>query len=596
MRKQKNLDNLSFEGMEPWQGYLSDAKIELLNKTWAGAFRQFILPNLPVDNLAKHYSKSMGRPTKDLMTAMGVAILQQIFDLTDMQTREQLAFNQQWHYALETFDPKEQLFAEKTLWTVRHHLIQSNAGHDIFNTITDALADTFKVDTGKQRLDSVHVYSDMAKLGRVRLMARTITKFLKNLKRQFADEYKQDISEQLKEHYTKEKSAGYFGNPKPSESKQRLSEIAADMQYLIEKYSGNAAVLKMNSYKLMLRVFSEQCVIKKGKVELKPAKEIPSDSIQNPSDIDAGYDGHKGQGYQVQLSETYSRKEDKESEDKKNEDKENEDKEKAENNKKEKPLDLITYVKVESADKHDSHALHPAIDDMEERGMKPDELLVDAAYGGDDNVREAEKKEVKIISPVTGKKSGKDFSGFEFDKKSLKVKQCPNGRVPKSVIHNKKGTMTARWAKEDCLNCPFKEDCRTKGGPRGRRLLYSEKDIRLWQRRQMQDSEEFSDKYRYRAGIEATNARFIHMTGARRVRYRGQENVEFAETMKALGINMFRVLKHTADLGGLLNFIASFANKNAIFSIFCSSKDKFSIFKEKYYMKSFFGRFKPKLV
>jgi Transposase DDE domain/Transposase domain (DUF772) len=578
MRKQKNLDNLSFEGMEPWQGYLSDAKIELLNKTWAGAFRKHILPNLPVDSLAQHYSKNMGRPTKDLMTAMGVAILQQIFDLTDMQTREQLAFNQQWHYALETFDPKEQLFAEKTLWTVRHHLTRSNAGHDIFNTITDALADTFKVDTGKQRLDSVHVYSDMAKLGRARLMARTITKFLRNLKRQFADEYKQDISEQLKERYTKEKSSSYFGNAKPSESQKRLSEIAADMQFLIQKYSGCEATIKMNSYKLMQRVFSEQCVIKEGKVELKPAKEIPSDSIQNPSDIDAGYDGHKGQGYQVQLSETYSRKEEKE------------------NNENEDTLDLITYVKVEPADKHDSHALHPAIDDMEERGMKPDELLVDAAYGGDDNVREAEKKEVEIISPVTGKKSGKDFSGFEFDKKSLKVKQCPNGRVPKSVIHNKKGTMTARWAKEDCLNCPLKNDCRTKDGPRGRRLLYSEKEIRMWQRRQYEESSEFKDKYRYRAGVEATNARYIHMTGARRVRYRGQENVEFAETMKALGINMFRVLKHTADLGSLLNSIANFANIKAIFSIFCSLKDKFSIFKEKYYSKSFLGRIKPKLV
>ena len=578
MRKQKNLDNLSFEGMEPWQGYLSDAKIELLNKTWAGAFRKHILPNLPVDSLAQHYSKNMGRPTKDLMTAMGVAILQQIFDLTDMQTREQLAFNQQWHYALETFDPKEQLFAEKTLWTVRHHLTRSNAGHDIFNTITDALADTFKVDTGKQRLDSVHVYSDMAKLGRARLMARTITKFLRNLKRQFADEYKQDISEQLKERYTKEKSSSYFGNAKPSESQKRLSEIAADMQFLIQKYSGCEATIKMNSYKLMQRVFSEQCVIKEGKVELKPAKEIPSDSIQNPSDIDAGYDGHKGQGYQVQLSETYSRKEEKE------------------NNENEDALDLITYVKVESADKHDSHALHPAIDDMEERGMKPDELLVDAAYGGDDNVREAAPKEVEIISPVTGKKSGKDFSGFEFDKKSLKVKQCPNGRLPQSVKENKKGTITARWTNRDCLDCPLNENCPALRGPRGRRLLYSEKEIRLWQRRQMQDSEEFSDKYRYRAGIEATNARFIHMTGARRVRYRGQENVEFAETMKALGINMFRVLKHLIKTGVSTDSLLNIAFKIKIIRLFFDFRDKYYKIYHKYLRKDLWRRFSTKSV
>ena len=63
MRKQKNLDNLSFDGMEPWRGYLSEVKIELLNKTWAGTFRKLILPTLPVDDLAQHYSKDMGRPS-----------------------------------------------------------------------------------------------------------------------------------------------------------------------------------------------------------------------------------------------------------------------------------------------------------------------------------------------------------------------------------------------------------------------------------------------------------------------------------------------------------------------------------------------------
>jgi hypothetical protein len=39
-------------------------------------------------------------------------------------------------------------------------------------------------------------------------------------------------------------------------------------------------------------------------VELKNPKEIVSDSLQNPSDPDATYSGHKGQGYQVQVMET----------------------------------------------------------------------------------------------------------------------------------------------------------------------------------------------------------------------------------------------------------------------------------------------------
>lgn len=589
MRKQKDLDILSFEGMEPWQGYFSKEKMELLKNSWAGTFRKYILPNLPVKKLSKHYSKMMGRPTKDLLTAMGAAVLQQIFDLDDQKTREQLAFNQQWHFALETYNPQEQLFSPKTLWTIRRHLTEDNIGKDIFNNVTDDMAEKFKVDKSKQRMDSVHVHSNMAKLGRVRLISRTITKYLRNLKRHFAEEYKNNIPEQIRERYAKEESTGYFGNVKPSESQKRLSEIASDLYWLIERFSGNKAIMNMTSYKLMERVFSEQCVVKEGKMELKPPKEISSDSIQNPSDIDAGYDGHKGQGYQVQLSETYSRKE-----------KQSEDEEKAAGiqgqAKAEEKLDLITYVKVESADKHDSRALQPAIEEMEERGVKPDEMLVDAAYGGDENIREADKKEVKVVSPVAGKKSGKDFSGFEFDEKTKEVTRCPNDRQPQSIKRNKKDSITAIWSTEDCLNCPLKEECQTKRGSRSRRLLYTEKEIRLWLRRQYEGSPEFKDKYRYRAGVEATNARYIQMTGARRVRYRGLKKVEFAETLKALGINMFRALKHTLNTGKFLDPIANIAYKNVIFSIFCTVKDKISIIRHKYFLKSNLVRFIPKMV
>jgi hypothetical protein len=572
MQKYRDINISTLEGMEPWQGYLSKRKIKLLEKSWAGTFRQHIFPILPVEELAVHYSQTTGRATKDLLTAMGAVILQQIFDLTDEETCEQLAFNQQWHYALATYDPKEQIFAERTLWTVRHHLTQSTSAHKIFNIVTDELANKFNVNTNQQRMDSVHVNSNMANLGRIRLMSRTITSFLKNFKRHFSEQYKQDISEELKNKYMRETSGSYFGSSKPSESHKRLSEIATDMQFLIEKYIENEAVLKMSSYKLMQRVISEQCIINEGICEVKVPKEIPSNSIQNPSDIDAGYDGHKGQGYQVQLSETYSRQDD------------------TIEDEQESELDLITYVKVESADEHDSKALAPAIDEMESRAIKPEEILVDSLYGSDENVIESLEKDVRVISPVMGKKSAKNFDGFEFDSKTKIVLSCPMGKVPNSVKPNKKGTITARWSKEDCQNCPMKETCQAQRGPRGHKLFYSEKDIRLWQRRKFEDSPEFKDKYRYRSGIEATNSRYIHMTGARRVRYRGLKNVEFAETMKALGINMFRVLKHVQKTGKFLESNSILAVKTVILAIIFTLKSIFrNLYKEISCKCCFFG-------
>ena len=535
MRKQKNLNILTFEGMEASKAYFSKQKLAILENSWAGTFRAYILPNLPFGKLAQHYSQDIGRSTKDMVTSMGAMVLQQIFDLTDSETREHLAFNQQWHYALETYDQTDQLFCEKTIWTVRYHLTKDGSGQDIFNNVTDELIKIFKVDTRKQRIDSVHIYSNMAKLGRVRVMSHTITKFLRNLKRHFPELYKSEISEELRDHYTKEESGGYFGNSKPSESQKRLSEIGADLYWLIEKYSVNKLVNKMDSYRLMERVLSEQCKVSDGKVEIIPNKEVPSDSLQNPSDIDAGYDGHKGQGYQVQFSETYNRED---SSDKSSDPAE--------------VLDLITYTKTESASKHDSKALSPALEQMDEREIKPDEMLADGLYGSDSNISESEEKGVAIISPVIGKKSERDFSSFTFNSKTKEVIACSNGKQPLTIQH-KKSTITAGWTKEECMGCPLKDMCQTNEGKKMRRLRYTEKELRLWQRRQKEKSPEFKDKYRYRAGIEGTNSRFIHMMGARRVRYRGLKRVGFAETMKAVGINMFRVARYLRKTGKIVD-------------------------------------------
>ncbi len=68
----------------------------------------------------------------------------------------------------------------------------------------------------------------------------------------------------------------------------------------------------MSSFKLLSRLFKEQCVIEEGENEAgkkgvaRPNKDVPTDSLQNPSDPDAGYSGHKGKRYQAQIVENYT--------------------------------------------------------------------------------------------------------------------------------------------------------------------------------------------------------------------------------------------------------------------------------------------------
>mgnify|MGYP002813819005 FL=1 len=72
-----------------------------MENSWAGLFRQEILAELPVDQIAPWFRADSGRPSKELYTVLGVLVLQQMHDLTDTETVNQLAFHEQWHYALK---------------------------------------------------------------------------------------------------------------------------------------------------------------------------------------------------------------------------------------------------------------------------------------------------------------------------------------------------------------------------------------------------------------------------------------------------------------------------------------------------------------
>ena len=88
---------------DPWH-FLGEKRRKLMDASWAALFREHILCELPVSKVAPFFNDTFGRPSKELCTALGVLVLQQIHDLTDEETVSQLAFDLQWHYALDIVD------------------------------------------------------------------------------------------------------------------------------------------------------------------------------------------------------------------------------------------------------------------------------------------------------------------------------------------------------------------------------------------------------------------------------------------------------------------------------------------------------------
>ena len=91
---------------DPWD-HIGPKRRKLLDSSWAGVFRKYLLENLPIEKIARHFDESQGRPTKELYTAIGMLILQQLHDLSDPDVTMTLAFDGQWHYALDITDSSD---------------------------------------------------------------------------------------------------------------------------------------------------------------------------------------------------------------------------------------------------------------------------------------------------------------------------------------------------------------------------------------------------------------------------------------------------------------------------------------------------------
>ena len=495
---------------------LGQKRLALLESSWAHLFREEILHKLPVESLFPFYDELKGRKTKDLYAMLGLVIIQQMEDCSDEQAVQQFALNLMWQYALNITDASDfaSYVSPRTLWKVRDIVARHGVQDSLFENVTAALKKLFALDPSKQRLDSVHIFSNMAHLGRIRLFVRTIRTFLTNLKRHHVKAY--EALGDIVVRYDK-KSDGAFA-VKPTESAKKLSELGDDCFFLVERFKEQSTVARMDSFKHLIRLFTEQCIVETNdagvQVVIKANKDVSSDSLQNPSDPDAGYCGHKGKGYQMQVMETWSV-------------------DKSQPN-------LITHVNVEAAHESDANALLPAVEDVRRRDLAPVELLADTLYGSDDNVEQAKKLGITVIAPVMGAKEGTTLlADFAFSAAD-EILACPEQQRPIKTKTGKQGGITVHFDTAICDKCKRQSECPVKRDKKSSAISYDAKSLRLSRRRKQEKGEAFKATYRYRSGIEGTMSDLDRMTGIKHLRVRGMPQVRLAATLKATGLNILR--------------------------------------------------------
>jgi len=494
--------------------HLPEKTLAWLDANWPGVWQREIIPMIDERMFSGMYCANDGRASKATADMVGILILKDMDDLTDKEAARHVMLDTGWQYALD-MAPGEAYVAERTIEYFRANMV-ADAGHTaLFTDMADKIIAALGTRTGKQREDSSHLLSNMKMLRRLELFVKTITVFLRELKKGKPGRY-EALDEEIRKRYI-EREKGRFGDARGSDARRRVEQCAADAWLLLETFRENKKIRALDGYRILDRLFSEQCEVESGD-KIAVRDDVSGDSLQSPFDEGAGYSGHKGKGYQAQIVETCDPEND---------------------------TQIITYAAVESAAESDADALVPAVEALDERGLKPEEMIADTAYCGGDNDVALRDEGVTLTGPAAGKEPARasGLAGFETSDDLKSVTSCPAGRTPLRVKYTKKkDAVVATFDKETCRACEMRAGCGVKRHKKGYTLTYTRSRMATALRREHEKTEAFKKTYAMRAAIEGTNSELKRAHGMGRLRVRGQPAVEFAVFMKITACNVKRYI------------------------------------------------------
>jgi hypothetical protein len=519
------------------------AKAQRLQASWAEIFRARALPLLEEELFASLYSDDQGRPNRPVQTVLGVLLLKEMFDLTDMEALEHLEFNLLWHHALQ-LPPEEAHLCQKTLHNFRAGLLQQELMQVAFAAITDRVIGVLGTTVSRQRLDSTHVVGHMAILTRLGLFCETLRVFLSRLAAAHP-RLSTQVPVRLRIRYLKddEKPTAY-GDARADQGRRRLAVCARDVYRLCALFRGTAAA-SLDEYGLLERLLQEQCAVVRQKqrparddddhgeghvpVVLKDAQQVGSASLQSPHDPEATYSGHKGKGYELQVAETCH-----------------------EGN----AVEIITHVALTDACHSDAQATLPTLAALAERGQLPAELVADTSYGSGDHAVQAQRLGTELVSPVSGPPVAGEaasppdaltLADFQVDPRPEEPTICPAGHFALGQVAGSTSPerVVLTFDRATCQACPAFARCPVQAEltPEGYRLTVDLVAANLARRRRAQDSGEFRPRYAIRAGIEATHSELKRRHGLSRLRVRGRARILLAAQLKAIACNLKRMVR-----------------------------------------------------
>jgi len=494
-----------------------------LDTSWSGVFYREFFCRLEETPFAILYADCPSRPNIPVNVLVGLEYLKAGNGWTDEEMLEEYGYNSQVRYALGLRQLGEGDFDERTLYYFRERLSRYmqetgiNLLEKAFEKVTDQQIAAYRLKTGKQRMDSTQIASNIRVMGRLQLLVEVLQRVHRMLTKEDQDQYAETFAPYIQGH-----AGQYVYRIKGEDTSEHLQKIGELMQRLLIELESN--YVQEPVYQMLMRVFGEHFKVEEKALKIKEGKELSASSLQSPDDLEATYrqkNNKSFRGYVANLTETCDP---------------------------ENPLQLVTKVQVASNHTDDAELLVEALPNLKER-TELDTLYTDGGYGSSDADHLLQENHVEQIQtairgrvPNNEKLNLSDFEIKQTEKGIPTRITCLHGQSTPVHTSSQKKAYVAHFEDEACLVCPFLEKCPVQRGKRDLRfhLRFNQNQINTSVRRQKSLIHQEEGR-NLRAAVEATVRQVKHPFPASKLPVRGKFRVSCMVIGSAMITNIRRI-------------------------------------------------------
>ena len=498
-----------------------------LENSWAEVFYRETFSRLDERPFGVLYADCPSRPNVPVNVMVGLESLKADFGWSDAELYDRFSYDMQVRYALGYQQLNEGDFDLRSLYYFRERVSRYmqekgvNLIEQAFEQVTDEQIQVYQLKTGKQRMDSTQIASNIREMSRLQLLVEVLQRVHRMLKEEDQKGNAEAFTPFILGH-----SGQYVYHLKGQDTSEHLQKIGELMQRLLAELQSGYGQEPV--YAMLERVFGEHFRVEETVVKTKVAKELSASSLQSPDDLEATYREKGNQsykGYVANLTETCDP---------------------------ENKLQLITKAEVAPNCVDDAKLMEKDLSNLKER-TDLETLYTDGGYGSPDADQTLRDHQVEQIqTAIRGRApSSEKLNLADFDIKQTETGKptqitCPQGQTV--VVHSssqKKGYV-AHFDLAICQACPlYQKGCPAQPGKRDPRLRlnFSESQANVSQRRR-RSLACLKEGRNLRAAIEATVREVKHPFPGSKLPVRGQFRVACMIIGSALATNAHRIQRY----------------------------------------------------